>query len=339
MMKLSVLPNSWRLVCAFCALATLTPVYAQDSGLVLRYQLTELVIDGGGQTRAYAINNTGQIIGWVDVGEVRHSAHWHNEVATDLHGVVHFELLHPVFDQDYSESYDISNGGQVVGTARTIISCPDTDILVTNAFILRPAVLTDLATPYPGDSLTNLRTFDDLCYAHDSAATGISNANHVVGWADRADGVTNAFLVKPDNGYFYIDADEDGVNDLMINLGTLQASDPVSSATAVNDDGQVTGYSYTTADDGGAGYHAFLVTPQDTDSDGVGDLWVQLGADGANALMTDLGTLGGTNSWGARHQQPGRGGRRVRRRYGRRRTLHACVRLDRRAARRSWHPA
>jgi probable HAF family extracellular repeat protein len=270
---------------------------AQDSGLVRRYELIELTLEGAAQSRTYAINNTGQAIGWIEIGNLRHSAEWHNRVATDLHDTVHFNLQHPLFNQDYGEAYDISNGGQIVGTARTEVDCPP-KFVITNAFVLRPAVLTDLATPYPGDALTNLFTLGDPCAtAYDSAAVGISNNNYVVGWADRVDGETHAFLVTPQNGQFYVDANADFVDDLMIDLGTLAASDPVSSATAVNDAGQVTGYSYTVSADGIGSYHAFLLTPNDTNGDGFPDQWC-VGIGGVNTLMTDLATLGGSNSWG-----------------------------------------
>ncbi len=277
-----------------------SPRTAAQSNLVKRYQLIELEApDGGGESRAYAINDSGQIAGWVADGELIHSAHWHNRVTTDLHGVVHFEMLHPLFDQDYSLAYAISNSGQIVGTARTTIECPETSFIVTHAFLLRPAVLTDLATPYPGDALANLMTLGDPCeLAYDSVATGVSNINHIVGWADREDGVIHGFLVTPVDGQFFADLDADSVNDFMIDLGTLTASDPVSSATDVNDTGQVTGYSYTIGADGLAAYHAYLITPRDSDADGVGDDWYVGGANGVNALMVDLGTLGGTNSWG-----------------------------------------
>lgn len=280
------------------ALALAISARAQDTGLVLMYQLTELKVENATQSRAYALNDTGQVIGWVVIDQRLHSAHWHNEVGTDLHGVVHFELKHPLFDQDYSEAYDISNADQVVGTARTLIDCGEEQFVVTHGYVLRPAVLTDLATPYPGDALINLMTFGNPCLtAYDSAATGISNRSHVVGWADRIDGVIHAFLVVPQNGRLYLDANVDLVNDLMIDLGTLGSSDPVSSATAVNDSGQVTGYSYTLTPDGKAAYRAFLVTPADTNADGVGDVWYS-GTNGKNDLMADLTTLGGTNSWG-----------------------------------------
>lgn len=265
---------------------------------ILVYELIELEAETGGATRAYALNNTGQIVGYVESEDEKHSAYWHNRVYTDLHGTVHFDLQHPLFDVGYSQAFDISGGGQVVGTARTTIECPPT-FVITNAYLLRPAVLTDLATPYPGDSLANLMTLGNPCLtAYDSVATAISNADHVVGWADRIDGVTRAFLVTPDDGRFYYDEDNDLVNDLMVDLGTLTSADPVSSATDVNDEGQITGYSYVRAGDGKSAYHAFLLTPRDSDFDGAADQWFVDGGNDVNLLMTDLGTLGGSNSWG-----------------------------------------
>lgn len=273
---------------------------AQGDGQILVYEFLELTGPNSEPARAYAINDNSQVVGWVEVSGTRHSAHWQNREYTDLAGTVHFELLHPIFDQDHHEAYDISNGGQIVGTGHTEVKCNPKNILATHGFVLRPAVLSDLATPYPGDALTNLRTFGRPCIAHDSAATGISDANHVVGWADLESGVIHAFLLIPVNGEFFVPLDNDdyvNVNSLMVDLGTLgAAADPVSSATAVNNDGQVTGYSYTVMPDGTAGYHAFLVTPMDVDGDGALE-WFS-GNNFVNDLMVDLGTLGGPNSWG-----------------------------------------
>ena len=299
------------MISVLITIAAAIPSAAQDSGTL--YRLIELPADGGGSSKAYALNNTGQIVGWVESESDRHSAHWHVEVTTDLHGTVHFDLLHPYhyYTMGYSEAYDISNADQIVGTARAESDCPPA-VLITNAFLLRPAVLTDLATPYPGDALTNLGTFANPCTpAWDSAATGISNRNHVVGWADLSGMVMHAFLVVPVNGDFYVDTDPvdtEGylANDLLIDLGTMDGeADPVSAATAVNDWGQVTGYSYTLATPAGAAnpvpkaaYRAFLITPNDTDADGDGDQWYVAGGGAANALMQDIGTLGGYNSWG-----------------------------------------
>lgn len=279
---------------------------ARGQTLVRMYELIELGVDGTAQTRAYGINDTGQTVGWVETNSVRHATHWHNLTTTDLHGTVHLDLKHPyvLYDKDYSEAYHISNADQIIGTARTTVKCPDNQFDVTNAFLLRAAVLTDLATPIPGDALTNLMTFTNPCrHGYDSAATFISNANHVVGWADTGDDLTlpnrviRAFLAAPVNGQ-YVQAGADGGNDLLIDLGTLGASDPVSSATSVNDLGQVTGYSYTIIAGGLAAYHGFIITPNDTNADGFGDQWYVDGGGGVNMIMQDLGTLGGTNSWG-----------------------------------------
>lgn len=270
------------------------------------YKITELDSEGSPQSKAYGINDTGQVVGWTIAGSgANHAAHWHNESFTDLHGVVHLQLQHPfrLFDGDTSEVYAISNADQIVGAALTTIECPR-QITIINAMILQPAVLTDLATPFPGDAVANLGSFGPPCQAYDSVAVGISNRNHVVGWADVDDGGTvHAFLVTPVNGSWYVDADGDLVNDLLVDLGTLDSGSTVSSATAVNDLGEVVGYTFVrsgrtnqTTGLTQAGYHAFRVVPLDADNDGLEDTWF-VGTAPVNDLMEDLGTLGGNNSW------------------------------------------
>lgn len=74
----------------------------------------------------------------------------------------------------------------------------------------------------------------------------------------------------------------------MIDLGTLGGSH--SSATGINDLGQVVGYASLPGD---VSNHAFLVTPE-------GGVWFRdNNQDGRNDLMTDLGTLYGSDSSGA----------------------------------------
>lgn len=273
-------------------------LFATPRAAAQTYVLNEFDTGGADLGRAYGINTTGQIVGWNAAGNAHHSAHWLNDVYTDLHGTVHFDLQHPypLFNQGYSEAYAISDAGQIVGTARTSIRC-EVEIVISNAFVVRPAVLSDIATPLPGDALTNLGTLGHPCYAHDSAAVAISNANHIVGWADLDGGSVHAFLVTPKNGVWYQNViDPNGlVNDLLIDLGTFDAQSTVSSATAVNDNGVVTGYSFidpASTSNGRAAYHAFRIVPNG------GDTWFLDDGSGGNALMEDLGTLGGTNSWG-----------------------------------------
>ncbi len=287
---------------AIALLAALAPARlpAQDTtGWLPMYELIELSNNGEDQSRAYAVNDTAQVVGFSEERGTRHSVHWLTRNYTDLHGTVHYNLEHPyvLYNQDYSEAFDISNADQIVGTARALIKCPDISFVITNAFLLRPAVLSDLATPYPGDALTNLLTFYNPCAdGYDSVATAISNTSYVVGWSDNVGGVARAFLIVPTNTQFVIVGLDYG-NDLLIDLGTLGGSDPVSSATAVNDAGQVTGWSYTLAN-GVTAYRAFVLSPIDSNADQRPDTWFVAGPQGENTLMVAAPTLGGNNSWG-----------------------------------------
>ena len=92
--------------------------------------------------------------------------------------------------------------------------------------------------------------------------------------------------------FLWEDVNHNGQSDPgeMIDLGTLGG--PTSEAASINDSGQVVG----TADVPGGGEHAFVITPEDVDGDGDLD-WFDDAGDGlTNALMIDLGTLGGPQS-------------------------------------------
>src|SRR5262249_28092674 len=79
-------------------------------------------------------------------------------------------------------------------------------------------------------------------------------------------------------------------NGVRTDLGTLGGS--YSEAFAINDGGQVVGMSYTST----GALRAFLLTPEDSDGNGTPDRWFRdTNGDGANDLMRNLGTLGGTN--------------------------------------------
>src|SRR5262245_57065975 len=216
------------------------------------YHLNALPGSAPQEARAYAINAVGQTVGMAPPGyddDGNHSMLWFNGISTDLDGVVHFELLHPYFGVAKHEAYDTSNGGQIVGTHQLDIECDPVQTRMTMAYVLQPAVLSDLGTPFAGDAVIRLGTFGEFCTAPDSAATAVSNANHVVGWADKNSraGITHAFMVVPQNGTWGVDVlppssgptdpPGDQVNDLMIDLWTLDAFSAVSAATAVNDYG------------------------------------------------------------------------------------------------------
>jgi len=134
----------------------------------------------------------------------------------------------------------------------------------------------------------------------DSCALNINNLGQIVGYAHTGE-YSHAFLINPEDtdedgtpDLWYRDDDVDGINDLMIDLGTLGGN--LSAAYGVNIHGQVVG-SADTSPDYPPHSHAFLITPLDTDYDGVPDLWYyDADQDGANDLMMDLGTLGGGNT-------------------------------------------
>lgn len=73
-----------------------------------------------------------------------------------------------------------------------------------------------------------------------------------------------------------------------VSITNLLAGDS-ATALGVNNFGQVIGQNGSIF-----GFHGFLVTPQDTDLDGVPDLWIHDDdGDGINDMMEDLGTLAG----------------------------------------------
>ena len=98
-----------------------------------------------------------------------------------------------------------------------------------------------------------------------SAAYGINNAGKVVGTAQISSGATHAFVLS---------------GGVMTDLGTLGGGDSTqvsSYAFEINDSDQVVGYSFLPSDSAARNFRAFLATT-------------------SAGSMTDLGTLGGSNS-------------------------------------------
>jgi probable HAF family extracellular repeat protein len=132
-----------------------------------------------------------------------------------------------------SQGSAINNSGVIVGS---IVYAPNND----EAFELSGTTVTYLGF-LPGGI--------------NSVANAISPSGLITGWADDSFG-NEVFIYSTANG--------------LVNIGSLGG--PGGAGTAINDAGQVAGYSYV---NGGAAQHAFLYS---------------------GGTMQDLGTLGGTNS-------------------------------------------
>ena len=112
---------------------------------------------------------------------------------------------------------------------------------------------------------------------------GSLGGSFTIGWDVNAGGaVTGGSDVPDDSGahpFLWKPTTPNGTTGTMHDLGTLGGTD--GDGIALNDSGQVTGSSQTTDD---AAYRAFLWTPTTPG--------------GVSGVMQDLGTLGGTNSYG-----------------------------------------
>ena len=170
-----------------------------------------------------------------------------------------------------SYAADINDAGQVVGNSRTASG----DL---HAFLWE-----DVNANRQSDAgeMIDLGTLG----GGNSFAIGMNGFGQVVGTSPTASGDFRAFLWQDLDGNGQSDAGE------MIDLGTLGG--PTSSASGINGSGQVVG----NADTASGEFHSFLITPEDTNDDGVPDLWFRDDdGDGANDLMMELGTLGGDES-------------------------------------------
>lgn len=304
-------------VAVIALLAMPRTVYGQDPNQTLYVARDLGIFSGASQMQGYGLNNYGQIVGSAPVDaddpEKNMAFHWQNGDLVDLSIVPNFPELYTLARGD---AFDISDADQIVGGGwyELDVCWREDPIEVFQAFIIRPAVISDFGTTYPGDAVTVLGALGDSLELH-SGATAISNNNHVVGWAHAGRAVASdpnnpafcvvpdfqfasnfhAFLVRPSNdGWYNRDfvVEADGVpvrrNTLMIDLGVLQGEDQISSATGVNDVGQVVGYSFGN----NVGYSGFIIDPVAN-----GGQWANLDANFINSLMVELGTLGGTNSW------------------------------------------
>lgn len=264
--------NGWRIAALACTL-----LLARAAQGDIQYTFKALGPVTGTDSSASAINNAGQVVGWIGSNSgTDHAFLYSNGVLTDL----------GTLGGSVSVATGINDAGEVVGRST---AAPGPDGTPLYAFSYKGGVFTNLnvvsqasgtgdphdvsvdnsgqialrlnnhAMLYTNGSLVDLGTWGPL-RPFESAAAAINSKGQIVGFADG--NTLNHGLVR--HAFIY----SNGHNS---DLGSLGGN--LSFATAINDAGQVAGYS--NFQDNDAFYHAFLDT---------------------NGSVSDLGTLEGPNS-------------------------------------------
>jgi probable HAF family extracellular repeat protein len=175
-------------------------------------------LPGGTKSQAFAINDTGQVVGTAFTSKTTASSSRHAFLYSDGKKMQDLGTL----GGNFSEGLSINASGQVVGDSHTSSVEP-------HAFL------------YPGSTgqMEDLGTLDG---GSRSVAWAINDTGQVVGTSSSSAGSTRAFLYS---------------NGQMEDLGTLPGG-AHASARDINASGQVVGYSNTSSDEFGDANHAFL---------------------------------------------------------------------------------
>lgn len=176
---------------------------------------------------AHAVNDLGEVVG----GSYVDSQSFHGFYWTAGGGI---QDLGTLPGGNRSSAVDINNTGQIAGQ------------------VYAPGNASSEAALWqsPSGPIVQLGTLGGTT----GAALAINEAQRIAGTAADAAGVWHPFLLTPVGGVFFQDADLDGINDLMQDLGLLDPADIRAAANDVNASGHAVGYSSTTAlpDLGGA---------------------------------------------------------------------------------------
>jgi probable HAF family extracellular repeat protein len=211
----------------------------------------------------------------------------------------------------YSTAIAINDLGLVVGYGTADFPCSYFPI-TTHGFVIAPedADGDDLPDVWfrddDGDGNNDLMIHLGVCYGDNysnmSTAYAVNNWGQIVGLTDHGAeiGSGTAFLINPVDvnldgfvdWFWDSDANGDDLNDLMIDLGLGEGSEAVD----INDAGQIVGILRSQS---GRAYAGFLITPDDTDGDGLPDVWVRdEDGDGINDLAVELGPPPRGEVWG-----------------------------------------
>jgi probable HAF family extracellular repeat protein len=210
--KANMSPVNATFCAAFCLLGGIAP-WASAAPL---YTFTDLgTLNGSGDSGAYAINNSGQVVGVSFAGldrfgtSIYHASLWNGgnpSALGSLGGVLS--------NSSYAQS--INNNGQVVGYSQASNSAPGETILH--------------ATMWNGGTITDLGTLGGI----HSFATSINAVGQIAGWSYIAGNSAYHATVWSGN--------------TVIDLGTLRGTS--SSASDINNTGQVVGTITTNLNEG-----------------------------------------------------------------------------------------
>jgi probable HAF family extracellular repeat protein len=202
---------------------------------------------GGTESKAWDINESGQVVGWASRSDDwRHATLWNNGVATDL-GPTDLAAFYGRWD---SEARGINDSGQVVGWTSA-------DGYGYHATLWSNGVATELGALW-----------------WDSQALGINNSGQVVGRSNYFDYSSNTSDYSWDPSSTHAHAmlwtSADGMIDLNSLLGANSGFSYLVEASAINDKGQIVGYGLNAAGQ----QRPFLMTPTGSPVPVPGAVWL-----------------------------------------------------------------
>ena len=280
--------------------------------LGLEYQILDLGNLGGNESRAYCINEAGQIVGWAQTTSRKTHAFIYDGVMTDL----------GTLGGNMSEAYGLNDNGQIVGKSVNTAGR-------THGFLYENGVMTDLGTLGGNESSCGAINNNGVIVGSSKISSGYWRAmiykNGVMSQLPKFAGTESWASAINSSGQIIGGCNVSGgspwhaclwENNIIIDLGTLPGTSK-SNGNGINDDGQMTGFSNNYPSlpcsgfihkngsmnpIGSLGQIPDNTRPRSINNQGkiVGHSHTVTGQKHAflyeDGIMTDLGTLGGNSS-------------------------------------------